>query len=119
MRVEPVVACQTSTEARARRSAGASDTPIYRMVARALERHRIEGECVVDVGCGTGNLYPWVKPRGRYVGVDLVRYDGFPPEAEFVRSDLAIPVPPRSADLVVAVETIEHLKNPALSCAAW
>jgi 2-polyprenyl-3-methyl-5-hydroxy-6-metoxy-1,4-benzoquinol methylase len=51
----------------------------------------------------------------RYIGVDAVRYDGFPAEAEFIRLDLdagKAPLADASADVVCAVETIEHLENP-------
>jgi SAM-dependent methyltransferase len=51
----------------------------------------------------------------RYVGVDVLRYDGFPAEAEFHRLDLdvgRVPLADDSGDVVAAVETIEHLENP-------
>lgn len=105
-----------SLEARARQSLGISDAVIYRMVAKALEDRQINGELLVDVGCGTGNLWSFVRHRfARYIGIDAVRYEEFPREAEFVCVDLdsgKASLPEDSADAVIAVETIEHLENP-------
>ena len=56
-----------------------------------------------------------------YVGVDAVRYEGFPDQAEFCPLDLdsgRIPLPDASADVVAAVGVIEHFEeNPRDSCA--
>jgi SAM-dependent methyltransferase len=49
------------------------------------------------------------------VGLDVVRYDGSPATVEFLQTDLDAPRwPPddASGDVVVSVETIEHLENP-------
>jgi 2-polyprenyl-3-methyl-5-hydroxy-6-metoxy-1,4-benzoquinol methylase len=103
-------------EARARKSLGISNDAILQMVGRVLERNRISGDCVVDVGCGAGNFYHHVRTRfSRYIGVDVVRYEDFPEHAEFRSFDLdsgRIPLPDHSADLVTAIEVIEHLENP-------
>jgi 2-polyprenyl-3-methyl-5-hydroxy-6-metoxy-1,4-benzoquinol methylase len=53
----------------------------------------------------------------RYVGCDLVAYEGFPRAANvgFVQADLnraPFPLADASADIVISVETIEHLENP-------
>jgi 2-polyprenyl-3-methyl-5-hydroxy-6-metoxy-1,4-benzoquinol methylase len=105
-----------SLEARARLSLGASNDAIYRMVADALAGQGISGGRVVDVGCGGGALWSALSDRfERYCGLDAVRYDGFPAGAEFHQVDLDAPVwplPDASADVVTAVETIEHLENP-------
>ena len=50
-----------------------------------------------------------------YCGLDAVRYHGFPIDAEFRQLDLDAPQWPIAAgeaDVVTAVETIEHLENP-------
>ena len=86
------------------------------MVADALAARDIRGERFVDVGCGGGQLQAFVRDRfDRYVGVDGVRYDDFPAEAEFHELDLdqgRVPLPDGVADVAAAVETIEHLENP-------
>jgi 2-polyprenyl-3-methyl-5-hydroxy-6-metoxy-1,4-benzoquinol methylase len=103
-------------DAHARQSLGASDRAIYDMVRRAISERRIEGETLVDVGCGNGNLWPFVSNRfARYAGVDAIRYEGFPSDREFIRCDLdraKAALPDECADVVVSIETIEHLENP-------
>jgi SAM-dependent methyltransferase len=85
-------------------------------VANAVSDRHPGGGVLVDVGCGAGNLWTYLRPRfDRYVGVDVVRYDGLPDEAEFYRIDLdtgGAPLTDACGDVVVAVETIEHLENP-------
>lgn len=103
-------------EARARRSLGTSADPIYRAVAEALDGRHPGGGTLIDVGCGTGHLWQVLRPRFvSYVGIDVVRYDGFPGEAEFHRIDLdtgRTALPDGVGEVVTAVETIEHLENP-------
>jgi SAM-dependent methyltransferase len=105
----------TNVETRARQSLGISADAIYRAVADAVTE-RNDGGVLIDVGCGAGNLSRYLAPRfDRYVGVDVVRYDGLPDEIEFHRVDLdtgRAPLGDASGNVVVAVETIEHLENP-------
>ena len=100
---------------RAGRSLGTSGAAIYRAVARELAG-RPAGGLLVDVGCGVGKLWGFVAPLfDSYVGVDAVRYPGFPDGGEFLRLDLdagRAPLPDGAADVVAGVETIEHLENP-------
>ena len=67
-------------------------------------------------GAVPANLWSYLGLRfDRYVGVDVVRYDGLPEEIEFYQIDLdtgRAPLPDAAGDVVVAVETIEHLENP-------
>jgi 2-polyprenyl-3-methyl-5-hydroxy-6-metoxy-1,4-benzoquinol methylase len=102
-------------EGRARQSLGASDEAIYAAVANALGRRGARGR-VVDVGCGAGRLREFLGPViDSYLGVDAIQYDGLPAGISFMRADLnrdPIPVPDRSADVTISVETIEHLENP-------
>jgi 2-polyprenyl-3-methyl-5-hydroxy-6-metoxy-1,4-benzoquinol methylase len=103
-------------QTRARKSLGSSSPPIYLMVAAALRARGIAGGRLVDVGCGRGALWEIVgREFAGYRGLDAVRYEGFPGEAEFDEVDLNQSdwsVPAAEADVVVAIETIEHLENP-------
>ena len=107
---------QCEVESRARQSLGISDAAIYGMVARALDGRHGSGGVLVDVGCGTGQLWPYLRDRfARYIGVDAARYEDFPVGAEFHQVDLdtgTAPLPDDCADVVASVETIEHLENP-------
>lgn len=112
----PGALADAGLEARARQSLGSSERAIYRMVAHAIDAHGLGGGRLVDVGCGGGALWRELSSRfSAYCGLDAVRYGTFPADLEFRAADLdgaAWPIEPRSADLVVAVETIEHLENP-------
>ncbi len=116
MNLDDRVTSIQQVEERARRSLGTSGDAIYRMVADAVRARHPGGGTLIDVGCGAGRLWPWVADRfDRYVGVDAVRYEGFPAEGEFHRVDLDagdLPLAEATGDVVVAVETIEHLENP-------
>ena len=103
-------------ETRARQTLGTSSDAIYRAVAKAvIDRHSGRG-ILVDVGCGAGRLWRYLGNRfDGYFGVDILRYDDLPDDVEFHQINLdtgRAALPAATADVVVAVETIEHLENP-------
>ena len=86
------------------------------MVLRILEAEDARGD-LIDVGCGRGDLFGRLPATfSSYTGVDLVRYEGFPdsPRAKLRIGDLnqRLPVEDATAEVVVSIETIEHLENP-------
>ena len=105
-----------TVEERALRSGGTSAAAIYRMVAATLTDRHTGGGVLLDVGCGRGEMWQHVsRCFASYIGADVVRHGGFPEGVEFHRIDLdagRVPLPEASADVVAAVETIEHLENP-------
>jgi 2-polyprenyl-3-methyl-5-hydroxy-6-metoxy-1,4-benzoquinol methylase len=105
-----------TTVSRARQSRGVSSDAVHRMVARNLGTRRLGGSLLLDVGCGSGKLWASLAGRfDRYIGADVVCYDGFPADGTFCPVNLdaqRVMLPDATADVVVAVETIEHLENP-------
>lgn len=106
----------TTAEARALESLGSSNADVYALVERALAGIDHRRALVVDVGCGGGALGRRLLPRfERYVGTDVVRHADFPADLAFIPTDLdtaSVPFADGSADVVVCVETIEHVENP-------
>jgi 2-polyprenyl-3-methyl-5-hydroxy-6-metoxy-1,4-benzoquinol methylase len=101
--------------ARARRSLGRGHQRIHALVASLLAA-RGAGGTLVDVGCGTGDLWRATRERfARCIGVDAVRYADLPSEVAFEQADLdrdRLPIGDGTADVAAAVEVIEHLENP-------
>ena len=112
------ITCSTDlqVDARARKSGGSSNFAVYEMVARALDERSAGGEILLDVGCGHGHLWPFLRSRfSKYIGADVVQYSDFPETGEFTPVNLdtnRVSLADRIADVVVSVETIEHLENP-------
>lgn len=106
----------SSAVARAVLSAGQSSEAIHDLVRSALVTIGAERGVCIDVGCGTGDLARRLAPSfARYVGADVVRHAGFPAEVPFVEVDLdggRVNLDSDTADVVVCVETIEHVENP-------
>jgi 2-polyprenyl-3-methyl-5-hydroxy-6-metoxy-1,4-benzoquinol methylase len=110
------VAGVESLEVRARKTGGSSSAAIYAMVVDGIRSRGIKGGHLVDVGCGNGAVWSLLRHQFTdYCGMDAIRYDGFPPTEEFRQADFDCPgwpIAAHSADLVVSIETIEHIENP-------
>lgn len=107
-----------NTITRAEQSRGTSNVAIYEMVQRILLQYCPSSSVLLDIGCGTGSLKPFVSQFcDRYIGIDAVQYPDFPRHTEFVLQNLDQPLFSlfdNSADVVISVETIEHLENPRM-----
>lgn len=105
-----------ATHERAASTKGTSGDATYRMVARTIAQHVPNKGLLLDFGCGTGALRQYVAPHiTEYAGIDAVRYDGFPTDAQLHVCDLdklPLPIPDIAPDIVTAVEVIEHVENP-------
>ncbi len=116
----PDVRHDPATRRRAELSGGTSGDAIHRLVRRVVERATVgeRAATLVDMGCGGGGLARALDGLfDRYVGCDILRYDGFPADARssFVEANLDRPpygLPDGGACVTCAVETIEHLENP-------
>lgn len=101
---------------RAMVSGGRSSEPIHELVKSGLAVAALKRGVCVDVGCGTGDLARRLASSfDRYVGADVVRHAGFPPDVPFVEVDLdrgRVALDDGVADVVLCVETIEHVENP-------
>jgi len=88
-----------------------------RIVHRALEHWAPEQPRILDVGCGTGHTSAGLKRFGPVLGVDM----GFEALQRARRRQLLVarssayhlPVRPRSCDVVVALDVLEHLDDDA------
>jgi 2-polyprenyl-3-methyl-5-hydroxy-6-metoxy-1,4-benzoquinol methylase len=104
------------TANRARASKGISEAAIYAMVRAAMAFNRSESACLLDVGCGTGTLRKYVSDIVKcYAGADIILYDGYPRDCPFYTVNLdsqRLELSDASMDIVVSVETIEHIENP-------
>lgn len=115
-----------SSEGRARLSLGMSSDFLHQRAAQVVFEC-LRGLCVadamfsiLDVGCGKGGLRAAIEEKckghlKRYVGIDSIRYDEPMQGIEFIQVDLnseKMPFQNGIFDVVISVETIEHLENP-------
>jgi SAM-dependent methyltransferase len=81
-------------------------------VRQFIRQHSIQG-LILEIGCGTG-IFADCSPD--YLGMDYsstsVHAEGFDGFRRFVGDAQAIPLPPKSVDLVFSFNTLEHVPDP-------
>ena len=97
-------------------------TPVEFMPSRARASiQMVEGEVVLDVGCGAGSFaYHIASKVSKVVAIDIlessieIAKDFFSlPNIEFIAGDLfQLDFPDNSFDCILFLETIEHVDNP-------
>ncbi|MBL7795921.1 MAG: methyltransferase domain-containing protein [Saprospiraceae bacterium] len=94
---------------------GQSNDAIYAMALRALSTAPLHTGVAVDVGAGAGNFTRILAGRFEHVhALDAFRPADLPANAVFHETDLngIWPLTDNTADLLVALEVVEHLENP-------
>jgi SAM-dependent methyltransferase len=100
----------------------ARDDRVERLVGRWAPPPR-EGSALLDIGCGYGHLLARFRGRYRLAGIDLSAHAGRQargriPDALVVRADVQRGLPfGEEFDVVLAVNVIEHLEDPAAGVA--
>ncbi len=92
-------------------SKGMPNWSVREPLARWLEAEgaRAEGLRVLDVGCGKKPYLPYFRAAAEYVGVDVVDN----PLADLQGSIEALPVEDASFDVVLCLQVLEHVEDPA------
>lgn len=96
--------------------------PKKKMASRAIATlQMVEGDVILDVGCGAGEFAYHIAPRvSKVVAIDTletsieIAKDFFSlPNIDFIAGDLfQMEFPSNSFDCVLFLETIEHVENP-------
>ena len=94
---------------------GQSSDAIYAMTLRALVAAPVRTGVAVDVGAGAGNFTSILAEQFERVhALDAFRPADLPANTVFHETDLNSPWPlaDGAADMLVALEVVEHLENP-------
>jgi SAM-dependent methyltransferase len=101
---------------RALKSKGKSSSIIYKRAAEIIELAANDRDILVDIGCGSANFKDLIGNQvKRYIGVDAICYSDFSGGTEFIKCNLdreSVQLPDNLADIVCAIEVIEHVENP-------
>lgn len=99
-------------------SRGSSNDAIYEMVRSAVARRHPGGGLLIDAGCGNGQLWQYLRDCfSRYIGLDSIGYGKFPAEGDYRKLNFdqdSVDEFEGAAEVIAAVEVIEHLENPRL-----
>jgi SAM-dependent methyltransferase len=117
MEISGMLSIDSGVTERALTSLGTSAAAIYKAVLSTLKLESSGKYArLADVGCGQGVFHGFCSSLcEHYCGIDVVKYEAFPPDADFFVADLDSPrwpVDDNSFAATVSIETIEHLENP-------
>jgi SAM-dependent methyltransferase len=102
-------------------TAQCSSIPVFRRWFREVRLR--PGEAVIDVGCGTGRLLPWIwgriQPNGVLYAVDISREmlrvarQGLPriPARYLKASAVRLPLPEGVCDVAIVLNTFAHIPS--------
>jgi 2-polyprenyl-3-methyl-5-hydroxy-6-metoxy-1,4-benzoquinol methylase len=107
----------------ARASAGVSSDAIHDAAFREVVRDGLAG-VALDFGSGRGDFARRLadtRSFSRVYAADLVRYTDPPEGVTWLDADLNAPLalPDESCDVIVSIETVEHLENFRAVCREW
>lgn len=87
----------------------------YRTFEKTVDSLLHSDHVLLDAGCGRTApvLGKFDGKAKRLIGVDLVDFQGTPPDIEIYQGDLAhIPLPDQSVDIIMARSVMEHIGDP-------
>ncbi len=97
-----------------------------RMLRFLVQNYALTGNCVLDFGCGTGELTVHIRSLGyEAYGLDvhekhlklariLAEENGFSPEMFILSASERLPFPDKSVDVVTMFSVLEHLDDSTL-----
>ena len=93
------------------------------IMSRALFINNILGDgLILDIGCGEGKLYPFIRKKTRYIiGVDFsIFHLRFAYKKPVILADAAnLPFRKSVFDCIIAGEILEHVPNQAKALTEW